>query len=82
MMIAEVAVGFHCQSAAVLVAEPSADGGDINARFNATSSKQVAKIVVGDALDFQFPARSGYRSLALLDSHHGLIGLNILPFRF
>ena len=36
MLVAEMAVNFHCQRAAVLVAEPSRDGRNVNAALNAT----------------------------------------------
>ena len=35
MLVAEVAVNFHGQRAAVFVAEPAGDGRDVNAALNA-----------------------------------------------
>ena len=45
MLVAEVAVNFHGQRAAVLVAEPAGDGGNVNAALNAAGGEQMAQIV-------------------------------------
>ena len=46
VFVAEVAVGFHRQRAAVFVAEPARDGGDVHAGFNAARREKMAQIVV------------------------------------
>ncbi len=46
--ILEAGIGEHCKRASVLVAEPAADGRDVNARFNALSGKQVPQVVMGE----------------------------------
>ena len=35
MLVAEMAIDFHCQRAAVLMAEPAGDGGNVNAALYA-----------------------------------------------
>ena len=57
MFVAQVAVDPHRKGAAVLVPEPTGDGGDIHAAFNASSGKQVPQIVVSQAGDAVLPAR-------------------------
>lgn len=42
MFVAEVAVGFHGEGAAVFVAEPTGDGRDVNVAFDATGGEEVA----------------------------------------
>ena len=49
MLIAKVAVGFHCQRSAVLVSEPAGDGGNIYTGFDAGGSEQMAEVVVNDS---------------------------------
>ena len=39
MLVAEMAVNFHCQSATILMAEPAGDGGNVNAAFNAAGGE-------------------------------------------
>jgi len=42
MLIAQVAVGLHGKRTTVFVTELAGSRGNVHARFNATSSKQVA----------------------------------------
>ena len=70
MLVAQVAVGFHRQCAAVFVAEPPADGGNIHTRLDATSCKQVAQIVMCDAGDFDFLCCAVHRPLTFANTHY------------
>lgn len=42
MLVPKVAVHAHSQCAAVFVAEPAGDGGDVDAAFDAGGSEEVA----------------------------------------
>src|SRR3989441_223780 len=57
MVIAKVAVNFHCQCAAVFVAQPPADGRNINAGFNTPGCEKVTEVVVSEAGDIQTVSR-------------------------
>jgi len=46
MLVAQVAVGFHPQRAAVLMAEPPGDCRNVHASFNAARGEQMAQIVM------------------------------------
>ena len=46
MLLTEVSVNVHGQRTAVLVAKPSADGWDVNARLDAGRGEEVAEVVV------------------------------------
>src|SRR4030095_3345391 len=61
----QVAVGFHCQRAAILVPEPARNGGNIDARLNAAGREQVPEIVMRYAIYPHFFACSIKRLLAL-----------------
>ena len=49
MLIAQMAVGFHAQRAAVLMSEPARNRWNVHAGLNAACSEQVPQIVVGNA---------------------------------
>ena len=49
MLIAQVTVGLHCQRSTVLMAEPSRNGRNIDARFNTSRCEQMPQIVMGDS---------------------------------
>ena len=50
----QVAVGFHCQRAAVFVSEPAGDGRNVHAAFDAARCEQVPQIVMRDAIRADF----------------------------
>ncbi len=50
MFIAQVAIRFHTQRAAIFVAQPARHGGDIDAALDADGREQMAKIVMSDPL--------------------------------
>ena len=70
MLVAEMAVNFHGQRAAVFVAEPSGDGRDVNAALNAAGGEQMAQIVMGQMSDTGFFFRRFHRQLGLRYAHH------------
>ena len=78
-MVAEVAVDAHGEGAAVFVAQPAADGGDVDAGFDAGGGKEMPKVVVGDAVDAQLLAPAIHGLLAFLDLHHGGGGRFLSP---
>jgi hypothetical protein len=51
MLIPQVAIGAHCQGAAVFMPKPSGGGGNIDAAFNATGSEQIPEVVVGEPVN-------------------------------
>ena len=51
MILAQVAVGLHREGAAVAVAKPAGNGGNIDAALDAPCREQVAQIVVGKGSD-------------------------------
>ena len=51
MLVAQVTIGLHSQRATVLVAKPTTDCRNINARLNAPGSKQMPQIVVRELLN-------------------------------
>ena len=57
----------HRQSAAVLVAKPSADGWDINAGFDAGGGEEVAEVVVGEMRITEVPTCGGQVFLSAVD---------------
>lgn len=72
MMVAEVAVHSHGQGSTILVSEPAADCGNVDAGFNAGGGEEVAQVVVGDPWDFQQLEGAIHGFLALLNLHHRL----------
>ncbi len=74
MAIAQVSVNLHHQHAAVVVAQPARDGGNINARFDATGRKQVAQVVMGNSRSCDQPAGAGQGFLALPHLAHRVLG--------
>lgn len=62
-----MAVGFHCQAAAVFVPEPARDGRNIYARLDAARREQMPQIVMRDAIGAYFLARTIKRFLAFTD---------------
>src|SRR6266404_645526 len=48
MLITQMTISSHCQSAAIFVPQPAAYRGDVHARFNASCCKEVPQVVMGD----------------------------------
>ena len=69
MFIAQVAVRFHTQRTAILVAEPARDGGDIDAALDANGRKEMAKIVMSDPLHSDLCGSVRHAVLTLEDPH-------------
>src|ERR1035441_5608694 len=70
MLVPQMSVHLHGQSAADFMPEPTTDGGNVDTRFNAPGCKKVAQIVVGDtghADDLRGPV---HRLLAFSHTHH------------
>jgi len=57
MLIPEMSIGFHCQSPSVFVSEPTANGRDINATFNAPGCEQVAQVMSDQPMHSDLGAR-------------------------
>ena len=53
VLVAQVAVGFHAQHAAVLMPQPARDRRNVHAGLDTARGKQMAQIVVRDAGDGQ-----------------------------
>jgi len=68
MLAPQVAVGFHCQRAAVFVSKPTGDGWYIHARFDAACRKQMSQIVMRDATRADLFARAIKRLLAFANT--------------
>ena len=66
----EVAVGFHCQRAAVFVSEPPGNGRNVHTTFNAARCKQVPQIVMCDAICADLFARAIKRLLTFADAEY------------
>jgi len=73
MLVAEMAIDFHCQGATVLMAEPAGDGGNVNAALNAAGGEQMAQIVMGQMSDTGLSFRRFHRQLGLRYAHHASI---------
>ena len=56
MEVAQMPVSFHGECTAVFMAKPAGNSRNVHARFNATSGKQMAQIMMGKAGDLQFSA--------------------------
>lgn len=72
MLVAQMPIGPHGQCAAVLVAKPARDGGNIHAGFNAAGGEQVAQVVMGESGNPERFASRVDRPLALVDAHYGV----------
>ena len=64
----QVAVGFHCQRAAVFVPKPAGDSWNVHAAFDAARREQMAQVVMCDAIRADFFARAIKRLLAFADT--------------
>ena len=73
MLIAQMAINFHRQSAAVFVTEPARNRWHINAAFNAPRGKQVAQVMVGKTSDPQLLAGSIDCALAFMNKHYWFV---------
>ena len=58
MLIPQMPINFHRQSAAVLVSKPARNGRNVHAAFNAACRKQMAQIVVGQMSNANFLFRA------------------------
>jgi hypothetical protein len=74
-----MSVNFHRQAAAIDVPQPSAYGGDIDARLNAARGKEMTQIVVRDTLNPDFFARIREGFFTLVDQANRIIRTRI-PF--
>src|SRR5437660_3981533 len=70
MCVTQMPIDLHGERAAVLVAEPPADRGNVNARFNAARGKKMAQVVMRESGDSERLAGSVNGPLALLHPHH------------
>lgn len=59
VLLAQVAINPHRKGAAVLVAEPSADGRDVHAGLDASGGEEVPEVVVGEVRVPQDTASNG-----------------------
>jgi hypothetical protein len=66
----QMAVGFHCQRAAILVSKPARDSRNIDTAFDAARGEQVPQIVMRNAICADFFARSIKRLLAFADAEY------------
>ena len=64
MVLALVSVRLHAKRAAVFMAEPARDGGNIHAAFDADCGEQVAQIMMRDALYPDLRGASGNQSVS------------------
>ena len=60
-LVAHMAMNLHRQCATVAVAEPTGDGGNVLAGFNAAGCEQMTQVVVGDSGDGDSNVRGGPR---------------------
>ena len=67
---AQVTIGFHCQRPAVFVSEPTRDGRNVHAAFDAARCKQMPQVVMGDTISADLLARSIKRLLAFADAKY------------
>ena len=72
VVLAQVTVNAHRQGAAVLVAQPPADGGNVHARLHAGSGEKMAEIVVSKLREFQFPASRMQAFFGVVDFADGI----------
>ncbi len=73
MFVAQMPISFHAQCATVLMSEPSGNGGNVHAGFNAARGKRMPQVVVGDAFHTGQLGGAVYGFLALENLHHGFL---------
>ena len=73
MFVAQMAVGFHAQRAAVLMPKPTRNCRDVHAGLDAARGKQVAQIVVRDALRAGQLRSAVYLFLTFKNLHHEFV---------
>ena len=66
----QMAVGFHCQRAAVFMSEPARNSRNIHAAFDAARREQMPQVVMRDAIRADFLARAIKRLLAFANSEY------------
>ncbi len=57
VLLAQMTENFHRQSAAVFMAQPPADGGNIHARLDAGCGEKVPEVVMGEMRKVELAAR-------------------------
>ncbi len=70
MILSQVSVGLHAQSAPVFVAEPSRDSENINAALDTDRRKEVPQIMMRDPLHAELLRRVRHAVLAFEHAHH------------
>src|SRR5579883_2759097 len=74
-------VRLHRQGTAILMAKPTSYRENVYPRLDTGSSKQMAKIMVGNTLHTNHLGCPIHRFLAFPDNHDVVIGLGVRPFR-
>jgi len=82
VLIAEVTVNLHRKGAAVFMAEPSAEGWDIDTGFDTPGCEQMPEIMVCDSTHPYNPSSPVHGLLALSNSHDGRVGVCASGFTF
>src|SRR5262249_24089058 len=70
VLIAQVAVRFHCKRAAVFMSEPARNSWNVDATLNAAHCEQMPQVVMRDAIRAHLFARAIKRLLALTNTKH------------
>ena len=70
VLAAQVAIGFHCQCAAVFVSKPARNSWNIDAAFDAARCEQMPQIVMRDAICADLLARAIKRLLAFANAKY------------
>ena len=76
----KMAVGFHGENPAVVMAEPAGKGWNIDARLDNSGGEKVPEIVMGNAMDAGGSASSIDGFLAFLDANNGVVRFEECPF--
>src|SRR4030095_6118146 len=73
VLIAQMTIDLHGQRAAIFVSKPTADCWNVNARLNASRSKEMTQVVMSDALHPDNIGRAVHRPLTLLHAHYTIV---------
>src|SRR5436190_8747349 len=73
MVLAQVAVGFHTQWAAVFVSKPARNSGNIDTAFDANGREQMTEVVVSYPLHTDLRRRMCHAILTFKDAHYGCV---------
>src|SRR5205823_14914132 len=73
MVLAQVAVGFHTQCAAVFVSKPARNSGNIDTAFDAYGREQMTEAVVSCPLHSDLRGRMCHAILRFKDAHYGRV---------